>query len=202
MRSLDADFITQKNAEENKPIYLYAIYDYDGSSDLFLAEYDTDITFDGQVYTRFPIKHDFISENTKGQIDAVKLTLGNVSRLIQAYLESYDLRGVKVDIIQVFSDTIADADAYLKHTYYIDSYTADEQSAEFTLTSRFDVLDLGLPARAYSRNYCGWKFKSDECGYDGAETECDKTLSRCRVLSNEDRFGGFPSIPSRQIYVR
>jgi len=202
MRSLDTDFIAKKNQQENKPIFLYTIYDYDGSTDLFFTNYDTNITFDGQEYVRFPITHEFISENTQGQIDSVSLTLGNVSRLIQAYLEANDFRGVKVEIKQVFADLLDDTDAYIKHIYYVDSYTADQQNVEFTLTSKFDILEVELPARKYSRNYCGWKFKSTECGYAGAETECNKTLARCRVLSNNSRFGGFPSVPSRAIYTK
>jgi len=202
MRSLDSDFIAKKNAQENQPIFLYTIYDYDGSTDLFFTNYDTNITFDGQEYSRFPITHEFISENTKGQIDSIKVTLGNVSRLIQAHLENYDFRGLKVEIKQVFADLLDDPDAYIKHIYYVDSYTADQQSVEFNLTSKFDVLEVELPARKFSRNYCCWKFKSTECGYTGDETECNKTLARCRILGKNERFGGFPSIPSRAIYIR
>lgn len=201
-RNLDSNFITEKNKQENSPIFLYTIYDYDGSNDLFFTNYDENVTFDGQEYTKFPIMHEYIEENTRGQIDTVKVTLGNVSRLIQAYLEENDFRGVKVDITQVFADLLDDTDAYIKHTYYIDSYIADQQNVEFTLTSKFDVLEVELPARKFSRNHCGWKFKSDECGYSGDETECNKTLTRCRELSNEKRFGGFPSVPSKPIYVR
>ena len=202
MRSLDSDFVKSKNAQENQPLYLYTIYDYDGSTDLFFTNYDTNITFDSQEYTKFPISHEFISENTKGQIDTIKVILGNVSRLIQAYLEANDFRGLKVEIKQVFADLLDDADAYIKHIYYIDSYTADQQNVEFNLTSKFDVLEVELPARKFSRNTCGWKFKSPECGYVGAETECSKVLSRCRVLNNSSRYGAFPSIPSRAIYTR
>ena len=202
MRNLDSDFILEKNKQENAPIYLYTIYDYDGSTDLFFTNYDTNITFDSQEYVKFPITHEFISENTTGQIDSVKLTLGNVSRLIQAHLEENDFRGVKVVIMQVFADLLDDADAYIKHIYYVDSYIADQQSVEFTLTSKFDVLEVELPARKYSRNHCGWKFKSTECGYAGGESECNKTLTRCRVLANNERFGAFPSVPSRPIYTR
>jgi len=72
----------------------------------------------------------------------------------------------------------------------------------FTLTSKFDILSVNLPARKYSRNYCGWKtLGCTECGYGGAETECNKTLTRCRVLANSGRFGGFPSIPSRKLWT-
>lgn len=41
---------------------------------------------------------------------------------------------------------------------------------------------------------CQFKFKSSRCGYSGSETKCDKTLTRCKTLSNVTNFGGYPSI--------
>lgn len=202
MKTLDSTFKTEKNAQSNQPIFLYTIEDYDGASnDLNYAEYDTDIVYGGITYSKFPITHEFISENTKGEIDQVKVTVANVSRAIEAYLTAYDLRGKKVSIKVVWANQLADADAYIEEIYYIDSYTADEEKVEFTLSSKFDILDVAVPVRTYLRNYCAWKFKSSECGYSGEETSCNKTLTRCRVLANEVRFGGFPSIPSDRVYA-
>ena len=65
------------------------------------------------------------------------------------------------------------------------------------MTSKFDVLDVNLPLRRYSRHFCSWVFKSAECGYDGGEAACDHSLARCKVLENVERYGGFPSIPDR-----
>jgi len=200
-RDLSNTFRTEKNKQTNKPINLYTIKEYDGANDLRFAEYDSDVTYQGDVYSKFPLTHENISENTQGEIDHVTVTVSNISRLIQGYLESYDLRGKKVIIRKVWANQLADPNAYTDSIYYIDSYTADENNVVFTLSSKFDVLDLELPARRYSRNYCSWKFKSAECGYAGAETSCDKTLQRCRELSNQIRFGGFPSIPTRRIFV-
>jgi len=200
-RDLSNTFRTEKNKQTNKPINLYTIKEYDGAADLRFAEYDSDVTYLGDVYSKFPLTHENISENTQGEIDHVTVTISNISRLIQGYLENYDLRGKKVIIRKVWANQLADPNAYTDSIYYIDSYTADENNVVFTLSSKFDVLDLELPARRYSRNYCSWKFKSSECGYAGVETSCDKTLQRCRELSNQIRFGGFPSIPTRRIFV-
>jgi len=200
-RNLSNAFKIEKNKQTNKPINLYTIKEYDGADDLRFAEYDSDVTYQGDVYSKFPLTHENISENTQGEIDHVTVTISNISRLIQGYLESYDLRGKKVIIRKVWANHLADTNAYTDSIYYIDSYVADESNVVFTLSSKFDVLDLELPARRYSRNYCSWKFKSVECGYTGVETSCNKTLQRCRELSNQIRFGGFPSIPTRRIFV-
>ena len=202
-RTLDSVFKSEKNKKENKPVYLYTIENYDGSNnDLNLTSYrGDDIVYKDITYTSFPINHEYISENTKGEIPTVIVKLSNVSRLIQAYLENYDFRKKKVTVIQAFANQLAEADAYIKDVYYIDSYTADSLNVEFKLTSKFDILDVELPFRKYSRNYCSWKFKSSECNYSGAETVCNKTLTRCRELGNQKRYGGFPSIPSKRIYA-
>ncbi|OGI01492.1 MAG: hypothetical protein A2Y25_02070 [Candidatus Melainabacteria bacterium GWF2_37_15] len=41
---------------------------------------------------------------------------------------------------------------------------------------------------------CQWRFKDSRCTYAGAETKCDKTMTRCKVLSNVTNFGGYPSV--------
>jgi len=38
---------------------------------------------------------------------------------------------------------------------------------------------------------CRWKkFKGLECGYDGSETWCDRSYTRCTTLSNTSNYGG------------
>jgi lambda family phage minor tail protein L len=200
-RDLSNTFVFEKNKSSNRPINLYIIEKYDGVNDLRFAQYDADVTYQGDVYSRFPLTHENISENTQGEIDQVVVTLSNISRLIQGYLETYDLRGKKVTIRKVWANQLSDPNAFTDMIYFIDSYTADENNVVVTLSSKFDVRDFELPARRYSRNYCSWKFKSPECGYLGAQGECNKTLQRCRELGNQVRFGGFPSIPTRRIFV-
>jgi len=199
---MDSDFLKQKNAITNAPIYLYTIYDYDGAgNNLTLAEWSEDIVFDGVTYQKFPISHDEIGDNSQNQTPAIKVKISNVSRLIQYYLEIYDWRGKKVKITLVWLDKLDNTDCKLDFTFFIDSYIANEQVAEFNLLPKVDALGVTLPRRTYSRNYCQWRFKGIECGYAGSETECNKTKQRCKELNNYKRYGGFPSIPVRVLYV-
>ena len=165
-----------------------------------LAEWDEDIEFD-TTYTRFPITHDEIGENMQGEIGSVKVRVSNISRAIQYYLELYDWRGKKVRIRLVWLDKLDEPDTKLDFTYFIDNYSANQDVAEFTLLPKVDVLNVTLPKRTYSRNYCQWRFKSDECGYNLGENTCNKTKQRCKELNNYKRFGGFPAIPTRKLYV-
>jgi lambda family phage minor tail protein L len=206
MRNLDAVVIAEKNKSENRPIYLFKIYDYDGAgTNLFLAQYDINVWYPTAVqeYTAFPIRFDGIGENSTGEVDTIKLTICNISRLIQSYLEAYDWRGKQVDIILVWANQLADADAKMVDTFYIDSYSADELNVSVVLSSKFDILDVTLPAGKYLRNNCRWKFKGTECGYPvgGSAKSCNRTLARCQELSNSVRYGGFPSIPMNRIFI-
>jgi lambda family phage minor tail protein L len=203
MYNLDSTFKSEKNKASNSPIYLYTIYDYDGvGTNLNFAEWDADVTYNGVTYTKFPIKHEEITENTKGEIDVVKVSVANVNRVLQGYLETYDLRGKKVIIKIVWSNQLADADAYIDFTFYIDTYTATEQVVEFSLSSKYDIIDLEIPLGKYHRNYCRWKFKSSECGYSGGSTACDKRKTTCKnTMNNVARYGGFPSVPTHRIFV-
>ena len=201
MRNIPSTFRAEKNSPTNRPIFLYKIYDYDGTNDLLFAEYDQTITFNGESFIAFPITHEFIEESGNQEIPQIKMRASNVSRYIQAYLEQYDLRGKRVDIILVWANQLNNPDVKIVDTYYIDSYAANEKDVEFTLTSKFDVLDVSLPSGKYLRTHCRWVFKSSECGYTGSETSCNRTFQRCQELNNVARFGGFPSIPIRRLYV-
>ncbi|MBI5872996.1 MAG: DUF2163 domain-containing protein [Candidatus Omnitrophica bacterium] len=203
MRNLDSITKSELTKQENKPIYLYTLFNYDGAgNNLRFAEADADITFDGLIYQRFPVTHEFIGENTGGEIDTVTIRIANVSRLIQSYLELYDLRKTKVTIALVWANQLSNPTAKIVHTFYIDGIpSANEMDVSFTLSSKFNALDLRLPKRRYSRHHCEWTiFKGTECGYAGAGTSCNKTLQQCQAYLNQLRFGGEPSVPSRRIF--
>lgn len=201
MRSVDPNITSRKNAETNKPLFLYKLHKYDGTNNFLFAEYDQNVTFNSELYTTFPITHEYVDVNAGGQISQVKLKVANVSRFMQAYLEQYDLRGKQVDIIMVFADKLDDPAARVVDTLYIDSYTCNETVVEFNLASKFDIIELPLPSGKYLRTHCRWVFKSSECAYAGAEGSCNRTFQRCKELLNQERFGGFPSVPFRSIYV-
>lgn len=207
MRTLTSTFKSEKNSPNNKPIFLYTVYDYDGATDLFFAEYDANVTFDSQLYTATPIQHDFVGENSQGEIDSIQVTISNANRVLQSYLENYDFRGIKVKITIVWSNQLADPTTKIEDTFYIDTYTATQEAVTFTLTSKFDLLDVQLPFGKYLRNTCRWLplgFKGTECGYAGATATCDGTKQACKALtggSNLLRYGAFPSIPTRKLFV-
>ena len=199
-RDIPENYKTEKNLEVNLPILLYEL-NYEDDSWLFFCEYDTDVVFDGQTYTSFPMSHELISENIQGSIDTVRVKIANVSRAIQAYIETYDaFRGKAIRIKTVWSNHLDDPTMYTLDEFYVDRVVSDENVTEFYLSSVFDVLNVFLPLRKYGRHFCFWAFKSTECGYVGIEAACSHTLQRCRQLENQARYGAFPSIPDSIYY--
>ena len=202
MRDLNNTFIAEKNAETNKPTYLYTIEDYDGiGTDLHLTNMKDDVIFNGVTYTSFPIRHDAIEETTDGKINAVEISVGNASRLIQAYLNQYDFRDKKVIITLVFRDVLGDPTTKTEDIYYINNWRASALSVFFVCTSRLDVLGQKIPARKYSRIQCQFRFKdTNTCQYVGPETACNKTKQQCRAYNNLINFGT-QKVPTRNIYA-
>ena len=198
----NAAFKQETRKRQTQPIFLYTIYDYDGEgNNKYFTAYDKNVIFDGIDYIRFPITHDVITENVKGEIDSTKVQLSNISRLIEYYLQNYDLRGKKISIKMVYANLLDDPDTYIEFSNYIDSYSSNVKDVIFNIMSKFDILGVVIPGRIYIKSHCQWIFKSDECGYSDGETECNKTRSRCRVLVNQKRFGAFPSSPGGTSYA-
>lgn len=203
-KTLDSVFTSEKNKQENQPVVLFTLFDYDGASnDLNLVNAQENVTFSGVEYQAFPIKFETIPENSQGEVDVIKIKVANVSRVFESYLQTYDLREKKIRIRIVWSNQLAEAGAYLDYNFYIEYYSSTANSVELTCTTKTDVVDYVLPTGLYLRTHCRYKtFKdANTCGYAGAETSCNRTFQRCRELGNQERFGGFPSIPTRRLYV-
>jgi lambda family phage minor tail protein L len=161
------------------------------------AEYGQDVSFGGQTYYAAPIRSEPITENMAQEVDTINVSIANVDRSITYYVELYNgLRGCKVTIRTVFADLLDHADAYTDDIFYIVSSTITASAGSFILKSKMDLMGVTIPLRKFYREICQWKFKSTQCGYAGAGTTCDRTLTRCKALSNSLRYGGFPGAGS------
>lgn len=202
-KAIDAIFTAEKNKQANQPIILFTLFAYDGANDLNLVDAHDNVDFDGVTYSAFPIKFETIPENSQGEVDAIKIKVANVSRVFESYLQTYDLREKKVRVRIVWANQLDETGTYLDYVFYIEHYSSNANSVELVCTTKTDVVDYVLPTGLYLRTHCRYKnFKDPQtCGYAGAEDQCNRTFQRCRVLNNQIRFGGFPSIPTRRIYI-
>jgi lambda family phage minor tail protein L len=190
VRTTTSDFITEKNKQESAGlINLYQI-EYETDTWLYLAQWDANIEFDGQTYTKAAISHDKTGENREGTVEQVNISIANIDRIIGGYAETYDPRGLRANILTVFETLLDDPDARLIERYTIDAININEETVTLICTTVIDLMNIVLPARRFAP-ICAWVFKGTECGYSGSETTCNKTLTRCRELDNSERWGGF-----------
>lgn len=200
MKNVVDNFKIQKNAPLTKPIFLYAIqYDPVGNRWLRLTAWPTTVIFDGETYKPYVIRHGAIKETLSGKIEKLSLTIGNVDRELQYYLDNYNgLKEKTIVITMVFEDTLNDPTCYDSYTYLVEQSSSDKRTAVLALGSSLDVLNITLPRRKFFRAYCQFRYKGLECGYSGPEGTCNKTFTQCEAYGNVSRFGAYPAIPMRK----
>jgi phage-related protein len=193
MNTIPANLILEKNKIASGSAWLVlAEITFLDSTIVRLVRNTEDITFESNVYTAFPFEIDTMSFD-KDVIPSVVLKVSNITRLLQAYLESSGGGvGATVRLIVVNSvDYTADL-SDLELTFKITAVSSDATWVSFTLGIP-SPLNKRFPLYRYMANHCNWagNFKGAECQYADVETICTGTLARCRELNNSIHFGGF-----------
>ncbi len=201
MRSLVANLIAEKNKLASTSAWLPLItIEVNASTTLRLVPNPTSITFDGEVYSPFGCEVEEVTQDAKGGLHDVSISVSNVTRVISAYIEANDLRGARVSIKYVNSANLADPAAIVLEEQYEVMSIQVKGSTFVTFTLGHERISAHqLPSGRFFRDNCRWIYKSAECGYAGALASCDKILEGpdgCRAHANQTRFGGFPLIPS------
>lgn len=164
---MDSQFIQTANAQTNSPVWLFHIEaaDSSGEADLFLTTGDADINyfkFDDagnatpQVYECWPdLSHEGLQFQNNLEIQRPTLTLSNVSREIQAFLQSKNfLRGRVVRVIRTFRNLLTNSAACDIKRYKVNSHASNAQTVQLTLAGELDIMNKMLPNRYYYRK-CG-----------------------------------------------
>lgn len=204
--------------DEGKTLYFHA-----GTNELH-----QNVVWQGITYLALPIEASGFDISAKGTLPRPKLTIANVKGLISALIRSYDdLIGMKITRKRTFAKYLdavnfpdgnasADPNIYFPDDiWYIDQKVSETRvSIQWELASAFDLQGVQLPRRQIIQNYCQWKYRGGECGFDGGyfdindkpcinqeDDKCAKKLSSCKVRFNSIYtgsqkpvlpFGGFP----------
>lgn len=186
------------NGSEITTIDLYEIYYSDVEDPIRWCSWDEEISWNGNIYYPTVIKHSDFTTDSSGKMNDVSMTVGNLDRAIQYYIEQYDLIGKKVKIIQIFSG-ITDC---ISTTFKIASAKAKKDYATFSLSVGFDFLLSTLPARKMFARFCSWQFKGSDgnCPYVGSDTMCEHTWEACKKKGCLTKIGCFPAILNERIY--
>ena len=155
-----------------------------------------DITWEGETWQAFPFEVNEITETESGEVPRIDVKVSNVSREMELYIHAYDLYcktngfyAIECVLYVLNTLDLANPDPVTWHVFELIQPKTDAMWVTFTLGAA-NPFNRRYPQRRLVPS-CQWKFKSDECGYSGVQSECNKTLSRCRELNNSSRFGGF-----------
>lgn len=184
-----------------------------------LNELGANVTWDGNIYTAFPIEATGFEFSGRGQLPRPVLRVANVTGLLGALVRTYqDLLGcrlVRKRTLVKYLDAVnfpggvnpaADPTAALPDDiYFIDRKASESKTLiEFELSAAFDVAGVQLPRRFVVQNVCQWAYRGPECGYTGttyldaadapvgtlAADSCGKRLASCKA-----RFGEHAELP-------
>tara|TARA_R100000278_G_scaffold30516_1_gene28175 strand:+ start:11 stop:904 length:894 start_codon:yes stop_codon:yes gene_type:complete len=195
-----------------------------GSTDVYRfhaganAAIDGNVLFNGNMYTRIPVKADGFEFTNTGTLPRPTLTISNLDGtmttlllLVNATTAGNDLGGAEVRRIRTlkkFLDGEATADPNAKfpdERWYVDRKANESRdSVTFELASKFDLAGQKLPKRQIVANVCQWVYRSSECSYTGssyfdvngnpvstlAADVCGKRVASCKL-----RFGNHGELP-------
>ncbi len=182
-------------------LLLLTLKSKDESVTLRICSNTDNVTFENQEFIAFPFSIDEITESNKGELPSISITMSNVQRLVQAYVEQDESLGsgwsVHIDIVHTST--------LLREIYYdfvTTNVTADESHVVFQCGMQ-NPLRYQFPRVRMLPNSCQHSFKKGGCTYSGSDLTCSKTFKDCRAKFNgatKIPILAFPGIPTMGIY--
>lgn len=202
MLPLSAAAILEKNRlASSSPWLILAMLVLPDETVLRFARNTEDVVWNGETWTAFPFELEEQEDDKRSQTSTFRVMLGNVSGLLQTALDQYDgLVGCPVDLYVVAETTLAENTPSVELLLEVMGAKTTAEWASLELGAR-NPFRHRFPRGRMLAGFCRWRFKSDECGYAGSETECSRSLGRCQQLGNQTRFGGFPGVSRKGVYV-
>jgi phage-related protein len=161
---------------------------------IYLVNNNENITWNGREWLAFPFTIGNVTDDGKESISA-QIKISNITRSLGVVVSAAKgAGGTQVILRAVNSALLSDVTAiYIEETFQITKTQVDAYWITFTIGIPKDLVKR-FPARTVLKDFCPYRFKDIECAYNGAATECNKTLARCRELNNSRRFGGEPGL--------
>ena len=167
---------------------------------IYVVRNNENITYDGNEYIAFPFEIDGLNQTSKDEVPTWTVRVDNTTRILESYILNYDnyikqngINGNYVQCICRVLNTNDLSEPILEEYFELTQPSADSKWVTFNLGAS-SPYNQQFPTKKIYQNFCQWKFKSTECGYTGALTTCNKTLSDCRTRNNSGRFLGFVGV--------
>ncbi len=206
MTDLSAVAKSVKNKLDDGGVWLVllSVKNKDNSINFDIVANTDDVTWNSKTFTAFPFKMEDVVESTKGALPSFTLSVCNVERVVQGYIEADETHGSgwDIDLNIVHSSNLASNTPEIQYSFKTINVSADENNVTFTVGMQ-NPLKQQFPRRKMMTNYCQNTFKTRGCTYSGSDNTCGKTLSDCRAkFFGSDRLPilVFSGIPTGSIY--
>ena len=206
METLSNTAKQEKNKLSTDSVFLIAldIRIPDVTEVIRIVNNNENIVWNGKTYQAFPFELKEFNEATSGEVSEFTLEVGNANNVIGTYIRQYDayvknngFQAITVSLHVLNTNNLSSALSEITHETTLTKPTVSYQNVTFLLGG-INAYNKTIHRKMYKNN-CAWNFKGVKCGYIGTATTCNKTLARCKQLSNQKRFGGFPTIGNRGI---
>ena len=198
--SLNLTTIKDLNALDGEGVILVALEIFIPDTPVVrIVSNNENVVFRGEEFIAFPFNVGEIT-TAKAETPKFQVQVDNTSRAMQSYILAYDEylksgAGVnaaiqtKVYVLNTKDLTTPVIEEYCELT----DFSSDASYVTFNLGTQ-NLFNLSYPPRKMYKDFCGFKFKDEHCGYKGSAASCDKSLASCRAKGNSVRFGGFLGI--------
>lgn len=157
------------------------------------------VTFNGATYQ--PAAFDIELKAEAGAQQTVSLSIRDYSLAVQKKMQDYGGGvGFAVTIMVVNAGALDQPPEVAEYFEVVGANSAN-YTCSFTLGAENSVTKA-FPRRRQTKDYCQWRYKSEQCGYTGALPSCDLSLkgaNGCSAHQNVIHFGAYPGINSRDV---
>jgi lambda family phage minor tail protein L len=177
-----------------------------------VVNHTSPITFAGVTYYPFPISRGPIEWDSQASIPKTRVELANARRDFAHYLEQgHGFVDRQVTWRLVHTSFLASATDRMPMSWIVSEARINDAVIQLDLEAR-GFQNLRLPRERFLRDRCGWRFRSEECGYEpdaalGANyRDCAKSVEDCEDRGDDEvarglprlhplQYGGFPAVP-------
>ena len=205
--SISPQAMEEKNKLVSSGVWLLLLeIQYPNENPIYLR-HDTDINhtveWDGKEWLPCEFQLGDVEETKEGEIPEINLTVCDIYKFLTPIVEKYSGGiGSTVIVRIVHSDHLDVSEPEFELKCEVLKVGLDSKGfVNFSLGDA-NLTNYRSPPEMFLKNHCRYKeFKGPYCGYNGSESECDRTYTRCKELGNQQRFGGFPGVGRLGFYV-
>lgn len=148
------------------------------------------LTLDGEDFTDDLIEADDIDQSEDAGTDRVKVTIQNVDKQIGIHIKNGKLDFAESSLGLLFK--LSDGTTEWRENFFGEAIPESYDQAKAVIEILDDMVAAGYCVSNWTlAPRCNLIFKSNDCGYAGVETTCDKLLKGdCTKYANTHRFVG------------